>query len=150
MKWKHFILLVHDSPLFTKSLFFFRLVWIYYIIQLQFKRGFEPQFMWVMFVKQQWSIPSNPCKKSGTYLFKSPKKARNHQIFYFLDDIYSKGASLYYVSTFFDPPTLCNSINSTKRQQQFPLFWLHPPNYFTDVILGYSLCKRSLCDVHTN
>ena len=61
-----------------------------------------------MFVKRQWSIPSNPCNKSGTYLSISPKMARNCQIFYFPN----------YVSTFLDffyPPTLC-----------LPFFWPSP------------------------
>ena len=43
------------------------------------------------------------------YLSKSPKMARNRQIFYFPNDNYSKGPFLYYVSTFLDffGPTLC-------------------------------------------
>ena len=155
MKWKHCMLLVHDSPLFkvrifweghkiwknlplkiwcywvasnfkwkvssnfvafskypnfTNSLFFFRLMWIYYIIQLQFKRVFVPQFTWEMFVKRQWSIPSNPCNKSGSYLNESPKMTRNCQIFYFPNDNYSK-EPFHIMSVHFwtllDPPTLC-------------------------------------------
>ena len=97
------------STRFLRNPYFFRLVWIYYIIQLQFKRVFVPQFMWVMFVKRQWSIPSNPYHKSGNYL--------NHQKWLEIDKCsifqimiilrhHSYITSVHF-STFFYPPTLC-------------------------------------------
>ena len=76
-------------------------MWIYYIIRLQFKRVFVPQFMWAMFVKQQWFIPSNPCHKSGIYLnHQKCLKIAKYSIFQIYN--YSKGPFLCYVSTFLE------------------------------------------------
>ena len=86
-------------------------MWIYYIIQLQFKRVFVPQFMWEMFVKRQWSIPSNPCNKSGIYLnhlkwLEIAKSSIFLTMIILRDHSYITSVHFW---TFLDPPTLCSS-----------------------------------------